>query len=89
MAMGKPIVSTSLGCEGFEGLVSGRELSIADSPEEFAQRVIELLDDVSQRERLGQAARRLVEERYDWRLIVPRLERIYELHNRTKYPEFP
>ena len=78
LALGKPIVSTSLGCEGFEGLESGRELSLADTPEEFAQRVIELLDDASQRERLGQAARRFVEQRYDWRLIVPRLEQIYE-----------
>jgi glycosyltransferase involved in cell wall biosynthesis len=78
MAMGKPLVSTSLGCEGFEGLMPGRELSIADSPKEFARRVIELLDDASQRGRLGQAARRFVEERYDWRLIVPKLERAYE-----------
>jgi glycosyltransferase involved in cell wall biosynthesis len=89
MAMGKPIVSTSLGCEGFDGLVPGRELLVGDTPAEFAQRVIELLDDAPQRERLGRAARRFVEEHYDWRLIVPRLERIYELHNRTKHPEFP
>jgi len=78
MAMGKPIVSTSLGCEGFEGLAPSRELSIADSPQEFAQRVIELLDDASWRERLGRAAQRFVEEQYDWRLIVPKLEQIYE-----------
>jgi glycosyltransferase involved in cell wall biosynthesis len=78
MAMGKPIVSTSLGCEGFQGLVPGLELSLADTPEEFAQRVIELLRDASRRERLGQAARRFVEEQYDWRLIVPKLESAYE-----------
>ena len=78
MAMGKPIVSTSLGCEGFEGLAPGRELSLADSPQEFAQRVIELLGDASRRQRLGQTARRFVEEQYDWRFIVPRLEQIYE-----------
>jgi len=78
MAMGKPIVSTSLGCEGFEGLVPGRELLVGDTPAEFAQRVIELLDDAPQRQRLGRAARRFVEERYDWRLIVPKLEQAYE-----------
>ena len=78
MAMGKPIVSTSLGCEGFEGLVPGRELSLADTPEEFAQQVIELLGDASRRERLSRAARRFVKAQYDWRLIVPRLEQIYE-----------
>jgi sugar transferase (PEP-CTERM/EpsH1 system associated) len=78
MAMGKPVVSTSLGREGFQGLVPGRELSLADTPEEFAQRVIGLLGDASRRERLGQAARRFVEEQYDWRLIIPKLERAYE-----------
>ena len=78
MAMGKPIVSTSLGCEGFEGLESGKELSLADTPEDFARRVMELLGDAARREKLGQAARRFVEQRYDWRLIVPRLEQIYE-----------
>jgi glycosyltransferase involved in cell wall biosynthesis len=78
MAMSKPVVSTSLGCEGFQGLESGRELYLADNPEQFAQRVIELLDDAFRRERLGRAARHFVEERYDWRLIVPRLEQIYE-----------
>ncbi len=78
MAMGKPIVSTSLGCEGFEGLVPGRELSIADTPQEFAQRVVELLEDASRRERLGQAGRRFVEARYDWWLIVPKLEQVYK-----------
>jgi len=76
--MGKPIVSTSLGCEGFEGLASGRELAIADTPKEFARRVIELLDDASRRERLGRAGRRFVEQRYDWRYIVPKFEELYE-----------
>jgi glycosyltransferase involved in cell wall biosynthesis len=78
MAMGKPIVSTSLGCEGFEGLVPGRELSVADTPKEFARQVIELLGDAFRRENLGHAARRFVEEQYDWRLIVPKLEQLYE-----------
>jgi len=81
MAMGKAIVSTSLGCEGFEGLVSGQQLLLADTPQDFAQRVVELLDDASHRERLGRAARLFVEERYDWRIIVPRLERLYELYS--------
>jgi len=78
MAMGKAIVSTSLGCEGFAGLVSGRELALADTAEDFARQIIELLGDASRRERLGRAARRFVEERYDWRHIVPKLEELYE-----------
>ena len=76
LACGKAIVSTSLGCEGL-GLTPGRELVVADTPQEFARQVVELLRNPERREELGQAARRFAEERYDWRLIVPKLERVY------------
>ena len=74
MAMGKAIVSTSLGCEGIE--VTSREVAIADEPQEFAQRLLELWDDREGRKALGRAARRLA-ERYDWRSITPILEGVY------------
>lgn len=76
MAMGKAIVSTSLGCEGIE--LTSRELVIADTAEEFAGQIIGLLGDEARRRELGQAARRLVEARYDWRFIVPKMEQVYE-----------
>jgi glycosyltransferase involved in cell wall biosynthesis len=75
MAMGKAIVSTSLGCEGFDATY-GRELLVADDAEEFAHLVVELLRDAQRRERLGKEARRFA-ERYDWRNIVPKMERVY------------
>lgn len=75
MAMGKAIVSTTLGCEGFE-VVGGQELLIADEPAEFAAAVLRLLARPELRERLGRAARRFAGSRYDWRMIVPKLERI-------------
>ncbi|NIV31847.1 MAG: glycosyltransferase, partial [Anaerolineae bacterium] len=77
MAMGKAIVSTALGCEGFE-LVPGQELAIADPPEEFAAAVLALLQDPDGRERMGLAARSYARSRYDWRMIVPLLEQVYE-----------
>jgi sugar transferase (PEP-CTERM/EpsH1 system associated) len=77
MAMGKAIVSTALGCEGFD-LVPGQELVMADDPAEFAAAVMDLLHDAEHRERLGRAARRFAGSRYDWRMIVPRLEKVYE-----------
>lgn len=76
MGMGKAIVSTALGCEGFE-LEPNQDLVIADTPAEFAAAVLALLRDPERRERLGRAARRFAGSRYDWRLIVPRLERVY------------
>jgi len=77
MAMGKAIVSTSLGCEGFE-LVPDRDLTIADTPAQFAATVAALLDDPERRERLGRAARHLAGSRYDWSALVPRLERVFD-----------
>jgi glycosyltransferase involved in cell wall biosynthesis len=76
MAMGKAIVSTTLGCEGFD-LVPGRELILADEPADFASAVLSLLRDPERRQRMGRAARRFAGARYDWNSIVPSLERVY------------
>ncbi|NOZ27939.1 MAG: glycosyltransferase [Chloroflexi bacterium] len=77
MALGKAIVSTRLGVEGFD-VADGRELRLADTPEAFARAIVELLSDDEQRARLGATARRFVEKRYDWDQIVPAMERLYE-----------
>jgi glycosyltransferase involved in cell wall biosynthesis len=77
MAIGKAIVSTALGCEGFD-LVADQELVIADTPAEFAAAVLALLRDPERRARMARAARRFAGSRYDWRIIVPKLERVYE-----------
>jgi glycosyltransferase involved in cell wall biosynthesis len=65
MAMGKPIVSTTLGAEGLP-ISDGGDISIADSPEVFAKEVCALLRDPQERRRLGSAARELVERHYSW-----------------------
>jgi len=77
MACGRPVVSTRLGAEGFP-VTHGRELLLADTPEEFAARVVALLRSPERRAHLGRAGRVFVEERYDWRAIVPRVEALYE-----------
>jgi glycosyltransferase involved in cell wall biosynthesis len=77
MAMGKAIVSTSLGCEGFD-LTSDQELSLADTPDQFAAAVLALLRDPQRRERMGEAARQHASSNYDWCMIVPRLEQVYD-----------
>ncbi len=80
MAMSKAIVSTALGCEGFD-LVPGQDLVVADSPAAFSAAVLELLRDAGQRDLLGRAARRFAMSRYDWFMIVPRMETIYHTQN--------
>jgi glycosyltransferase involved in cell wall biosynthesis len=80
MAMGKPVVSTRLGAEGFP-VAHGQELLLADEPEEFADAVVSLLRSPERREALGWAGRAFVEARYDWRAIVPLVEAAYESPN--------
>lgn len=65
LALGKAVVSTSVGCEGLDA-VDGRDLLVADDPEEFARRVAQLLQDAGRRRELGANGRRLVESRYGW-----------------------
>jgi glycosyltransferase involved in cell wall biosynthesis len=76
LAMGKPIVSTSLGCEGL-AVRDGEHLLIADDPAAFASRIVEVFEDPSRTEELGRAGRRLVEARYSWDLAGERLEALY------------
>jgi sugar transferase (PEP-CTERM/EpsH1 system associated) len=65
MAMGKAVVSTSVGAEGLP-VRHGENILLADTPDDFARSVISLLRDSDQRERLGASARALVQERYSW-----------------------
>lgn len=65
LAMGKAVVTTSIGCEGLE-VTSGEHLIVADTAREFANAVVELLHDEPMRTRLGEAGRELVVRSYDW-----------------------
>jgi sugar transferase (PEP-CTERM/EpsH1 system associated) len=77
MALGKAMVSTSIGCEGID-VRRGEHLEIADTPQTFADATIRLLEDREQRRALGEAARSLVVERYAWSVIGRHLLQAYE-----------
>jgi glycosyltransferase involved in cell wall biosynthesis len=62
-AMGKAVVSTSLGAEGLD-LCDGHEILLADDSQHFAEAVAGLLRDRARAASLGAAARRAVEEKY-------------------------
>ena len=76
MAMGKAIVSTTLGAEGIEA-VSGRDLLIEDEPAGFADAVNRLLAGPSLAARIGQSARQLAVNRYGWSGAAEALEGFY------------
>lgn len=74
MALGLPVVSTSLGCEGL-AVKDGQDILIRDAPEQFAEAILMLIQDRHLATQLRIAGRKLVEERYDWTSIFKRLEK--------------
>ena len=76
MAMGKAIVSTTLGAEGIEA-IPGRDLLVEDEPAAFANAVHRLLAEPSLAARIGRSARQLAVERYGWSEAARSLEGFY------------
>jgi len=71
-AAARPVVATTKACEGLP-VVDGRHLLIRDEPGEFRAAVQGLLENSSERRRLGMAGRELVESEFDWRVHVSKL----------------
>jgi len=69
LAMGKAVVSTSIGCEGID-VVDGKNIYIADKKKEFAKKVIFLLNNKNERDRIGKEGLKLVKEKYQWEKIA-------------------
>ena len=76
LAMGKAIVSTTVGAEGLD-LRNGEEIFIADEPTAFADAVTRLLMDSDLRRRMGENGRARVEQDYDWQRIGEKLHGVY------------
>lgn len=76
MASGLPIVTTMTGIEGLDAQ-PGRQVLVADDVPGLATSAIALLDDERRRAELGDAARRLAEDRYDWPHCLDPLGRLY------------
>lgn len=89
MSVGVPVVSTSVGCEGIEGLVPVREpisendnrdanIWVADSPDAFARAVIALTNDEKLASTLSRNGRKLMETAYDWVIIRRKIAYVYD-----------
>jgi glycosyltransferase involved in cell wall biosynthesis len=76
MAMGKAIVSTSIGCEGID-ISPGKNVILADDPRSFSDGTIDVIRNRVKRTNLGIEARKLVETRYSWDGIGRKLQRAY------------
>lgn len=72
MAMGVPIVTTSIGVEGIRA-VNGEHLLIVDSPATFARGVVQIMRDPALARKLATNARTVVEREYAWPALSDRL----------------
>ena len=78
MAMGKAVVSTTIGAEGLP-VHPGQDILIADDPGEFADQTIQLLRAPTRRAELGRTARELVERTYSWDAVVQPFEKVLNM----------
>ena len=86
-ALGIPIVSTSIGCEGIAGAIHEENILVADQPAEFADQVVRVMRDENLARRLIHNGRGTVETSYDWRSLYGDYVRLYhelEMEGREK-----
>jgi len=86
MAMGKAVISTSIGAEGLD-VQSGRDLVLADDANEFAEAILSLLRDAGLRRQFELAAAQLTAQ-YDWSTIAERFAEVLNevLHKASHNP---
>lgn len=73
MAMGRPVVSTSVGIEGLD-VTDGENFLRADNAAAFADAILRLLGDAALRHRIAAAGRRLMEARFSWANVARQFE---------------
>jgi glycosyltransferase involved in cell wall biosynthesis len=77
MAVGRPVVSTPIGCEG-RGVKDENQLLIADGPDAMAENLLRILNTPALASELSSRARSWVEQRHDWRLLGARLRSLHQ-----------
>ena len=75
MAMGRPVVATTVGIEGLD-ITPGEHFLAADSAEDFAIAILRLLADAGERDRITRAARARLEARVSWAHVAQQFEAI-------------
>jgi sugar transferase (PEP-CTERM/EpsH1 system associated) len=77
MACGTPVVASPLAVSALTGAVYDQDVMVAQEPDEFAEKVLRLLDDARLRQTVGEAGRKYVEQHFSWDRIVANLEEVY------------
>jgi sugar transferase (PEP-CTERM/EpsH1 system associated) len=86
MACAAPVVASSQAVSALQ-VEPGRDLLVAEEPEEFAAAIVRLLEDGGLRRQLGQAGRSYVEMNHNWARVAERLEGLYAGAYAASFPE--
>jgi len=70
------IVTTTVGLEGIDAEPE-RDVIVKDDPIEFSQAIIHLLNDRKKLIQIAISGRKLVEQKYDWKVVFTKLDRVY------------
>lgn len=76
-ALGKPVVSTSLGAEGIE-VTDGENILIADTASEFAEKVIMLLKDKTMQKKFAESSYKFVIAKYSLEILRNTLSELFK-----------
>ncbi len=76
MIAGKAVISTTIGAEGIN-VENGKNILIADTPQDFADAVKSVVADEALCRSLGENARKLIEREHDNQKLIARLEKFY------------
>lgn len=79
MALGKTVVTTSIGAEGIK-VTDGHNILIADQPEDFVRAIEMLIGNRQESERIGMNAKQFIRENYDNMTITSNLADFYLNH---------
>ncbi len=77
MASGVPVITTTLGAEGI-ACDKKKDLIVADTADELAEKTVHLLQDETQYEIITKRARECIEKKYTWELIATKLNKVYK-----------
>ncbi len=77
MASGLPVVSTKTGVQGLD-VQNKKHVLIAQNPDEFVSNIVHILNDETLYKTIQENAFTLAKEKYSWKAIADKLEKVYK-----------
>jgi glycosyltransferase involved in cell wall biosynthesis len=77
MALGKCVISTSIGAEGID-IQDNQNIVIANSPVEWIQKLSDLIADAKKAKEIGTYARKFIQAHYRWEYLIQQMQNFYQ-----------